>query len=162
MSNPLQTSLPMMACALILAFVLLMLPLPSWAAMARPLLYPAAILFWAFNEPRHFGILAAWACGFPLDVVTSALMGQHGLALALAAFAAFKLRDLLLAIPVWQQGVVLLPVFALYEFVLFWIDGINERSVDPLWRWLPVFSTALIWPIWHIILERFQDHRVNG
>lgn len=161
MSQTIQTSLPMLACALILALVLTILPLPHWAALAQPLFYPAAIVFWALNEPRRFGIFAAWLCGFPLDVITNSLLGQHGLALGLAAFAALKLRDLLLALPIWQQGIVLLPAFALYEFMLFWIDGINGRTVAPLGRWLPVLSTAVIWPLWHIILERFADNEVN-
>lgn len=162
MSSNTQTSLPMVACALILSLVLILVPLPHWAAMARPLFYPAAIVFWALHQPRRFGIFTAWLCGLPLDVITNALLGQHGLALGLAAFATIKLRDLLLALPIWQQSIVLLPVFALYEFTLFWIDGINGRMIPPLWRWLPVLSTAVIWPIWHIILERFADAEVNN
>lgn len=162
MSNSRQTSLPMLACALFLSLVLMLVPLPEWAAMARPLFYAAAIVFWALNEPARFGIFAAWLCGLPVDIITNSLLGQHGLGLALAAFATVKLRDLLLALPIWQQGILLLPVFALYEFTLFWIDGINGRAVAPLWRWLPVLSTAVIWPIWHIILERFADAEVNN
>lgn len=161
MTSAFRTSLPMVVCALILSVVLFLVPLPSWAALARPLFYPAAIVFWAFNEPRRFGVFAAWICGIPLDVITGSLLGEHGLALALAAFATLKLRDLLLALPIWQQGIVLLPVFALYEFTLFWIDGINGRSVEVLARWAPILSTAIVWPVWHLVLERFADPEVN-
>lgn len=162
MSAPDQTSVPMVACALILAFVLMLIPLPPWAAIARPALYPAAVLFWALTEPRRVGVITAWLAGLPLDVMFNTPLGQHGLALALAAFAVLKLRDLLLAFPIWQQGIVLLPVFALYEFTLFWIDGVNGREVETLWRWLPVLSTGVVWPFWCVLLERFAASEVNS
>lgn len=162
MNRASQTSLPMVACALILAFVLILLPLPGWAGMARPALYVATVLFWVLTEPHRFGVIAAWLCGLPLDVISNSLLGQHGLALALAAFGVLKLRDLLLAVPVWQQGILLLPLFAVYEFTLFWIDGINGREVATLWRWLPVLSTALAWPFWYLVLERFATTEVNS
>lgn len=161
MINATRTNPFLMGLLLIISLLLMLLPLPNWMAMARPLFYPAAILFWAFNEPRRFGIITAWLCGLPLDVLSNSLLGQHGLALALAAYVVLKLRDVLLALPVWQQGLLLLPILALYEFTLFWIDGINGRIMDPLWRWLPVLTTTAIWPLWHNLQERFTDHKVN-
>lgn len=157
-----QATLVLLAFALVLSFVLMLVPLPPWAAMARPAFYPATVLYGALMAPRRFGVIAAWFSGLPLDVAFNTPLGQHALALALSAFVVFKMKDLLWNFPVWQQGVALLPVFALYEFTLFWIDGVNGRDVAPLWRWLPALSTAVIWPFWSILLERLATAEVNN
>lgn len=147
--------------SLALALVLMLVPLPFWASMARPAFYPATVLFWALSQPRRFGVIAAWLCGMLMDVVYSTPLGQHALALAICAFVVFKLKDLLRDFPLPQQALVLLPVFLVYEFILFWIDGVNGRSVDPLWRWLPAFTTAAIWPLWATFLERITASKVS-
>lgn len=151
----------LIAGSLALALVLMLVPLPAWAAMARPAFYPATVLFWALTQPRRFGVIAAWACGLLMDVVYTTPLGQHALALAVCAFAVFKLKDLLRDFPILQQSFVLLPLFLLYEFILFWIDGVNGRNVDPLWRWLPAFTTAAIWPFWTVFLERATGREVS-
>jgi rod shape-determining protein MreD len=68
---------------------------------------------------------------------------------------------LLWTFPVWQQSVLLLPVFVLYEFVLFWIDGVAGAEVNQWWRWLPVLTTTVIWPFWASILERIAEFEVG-
>lgn len=147
--------------SLALALVLMLVPLPDWVAMARPAFFPATVIFWALTQPDRFGVIAAWICGLLLDVVYTTPLGQHALALAVCAFAVFKLKDLLWDFPALQQTVVLLPLFLLYEFILFWIDGVNGRSVDPLWRWLPALSTVVIWPFWAGFLERIGRPEVS-
>lgn len=147
--------------SLALALVLMLIPLPPWAAMARPAFYPATVAFWALTQPRRFGVISAWVCGLLMDVVYATPLGQHALALAICAFAVFKLKELLWEFPVVQQSFVLLPVFLVYEFILFWIDGVSGRSVEPLWRWLPALTTAVIWPFWAVLLERTTGSEVS-
>lgn len=144
----------LIAGSLALALVLMLVPLPAWAAIARPAFYPATVLFWALVQPARFGVFAAWVCGLLMDVVYGTPLGQHALALAVLTFAAFKLKDLFRDAPALQQSVLLLPLLLVYEFILFWIDGVGGRSVDPLWRWLPALTTATVWPLWVVLLER--------
>ncbi|MES1944870.1 rod shape-determining protein MreD [Salinisphaera sp. PC39] len=151
----------LIAGSLALSLILMLVPLPTWAAMARPAFLPATVLFWAMVQPQRFGVIAAWGSGLLMDVVYTTPLGQHGLALAVCAYAVFKLKDLLLDFPAIQQSVVLLPLFLVYEFILFWIDGVNGRSVDPLWRWLPALSTAVVWPLWTLVLERMARPEVS-
>lgn len=144
----------LIAGSLALALLLMLVPLPAWAAIARPAFYPATVLFWTLVQPARFGVFAAWVCGLLMDVVYGTPLGQHALALAVLAFAAFKLKDLFRDAPALQQSILLLPLLLVYEFILFWIDGVGGRSVDPLWRWLPALTTAAVWPLWVVLLER--------
>lgn len=154
-------SLVLIAASIALSLVLMLVPLPAWAAAARPAFYPATVLFWALMQPGRFGVIAAWVCGLLMDVVYGTPLGQHALALAVCAFVVFKLKSLLWDFPGLQQAVLLLPLFLVYEFILFWIDGVNGRSVEPLWRWLPALTTAAVWPFWTTILERMTGPEVS-
>lgn len=150
-----NVSLLLIFSSIAMALVLTLIPLPPWIAIARPAFFAATVIYWALMVPQQFGVVSAWVCGLFLDVSYGTPLGQHALALAAATFLVFRLKDLYWSFPLIQQSVALFPVFALYEFVLFWIDGASGRVVDPLWRWLPVISTMVIWPLWSILLERF-------
>lgn len=152
----------LMFSSIAIAMVLTLIPLPNGVAIIRPAFFAATVVFWALMQPRSFGVISAWICGLFLDTAYGTPLGEHALALATAAFLAFRLRKLYWSLPLIQQGVALLPVFALYEFVLFWIDGVGNRDVGLLWRWLPVASTVIIWPIWVLILERFAAIEVQS
>ena len=144
-----------------IGLVLMLLPLPDALAAIRPAIYPATVLFWVLMQPLRFGLVAAWACGILIDVIYGTPFAEHGLALAVAAYIVIKLRSLLWTFPLWQQGLLLTPVFVVYEFVLFWIDGVAGAEVDQWWRWLPVASTVIVWPFWAFLLERIAEFEVG-
>lgn len=157
-----NVSLLLIFSSVAMALVLTLLPLPTWIAIARPAFFAATVIYWALMAPRQFGVISAWVCGLFLDTSYGTPLGEHALALAAAAFLVSRLKDLYWSFPLVQQSVALFPVFALYEFVLFWIDGASGRAVDPMWRWLPVLSTMAIWPLWSVLLERFAAVEVKS
>lgn len=144
-----------------IAFVLVMLPLPAWAVNWRPAFYVITALFWVLMQPRRFGLVAAWCCGLLIDVLYGSPLGQHALALAIPAYAIIRLREWLWLSPYWQQALLLLPVLGLYEFVLFWIDGILGHDVTSLRRWLPIVASSVIWPFWAMLWERIAETGVR-
>lgn len=156
-----QVSDLLIATSLGFAFVLIILPLPMWATGLRPAFYTMTVLFWVLMQPLRFGIIMAWCCGLLIDVLYGTPLAQHGLALATAAYVVIKLREPLWIFPYWQQALLLLPILAVYEFVLFWIDGILGYDVAPLRRWLPVVASAVIWPAWALCLERIAEMDVR-
>ncbi len=133
--------------SLLAAMVLTVVPLPPSLGVVRPAWVLIVVAYWNMTLPRRVGVTVAWVSGLLLDALTGAVLGQHALALLLSSFFVLKLNELLRTFPLWQQSLALLPVFVLYEFVLFWIDGATGRAVEPLWRWAPVISSALLWPL---------------
>ncbi|MAA73420.1 MAG: rod shape-determining protein MreD [Salinisphaeraceae bacterium] len=146
--------------SLIVALFLQLLPLPETLSMARPAFFCITLVFWTLAQPDKGGILLAWIGGLFLDACLATPFGQHGLALSLACFVTISLRGLLRDFPTPQQSMLLLPAFAAYEFVLFWVDGVTGRPVGVLWRVLPALSTAMIWPLWVLALEFTSGYRV--
>lgn len=151
----------MIVFTLALGLILTLLPLPPSLAAPRPAFFTATVLFWVLMQPRRFGLVAAWCSGIMIDVLYGTPFSEHGLAMAVAAYGVLKLRELLWAFPVLQQALLMLPIFAAYEFVLFWIDGVAGADVSLWWRWLPVLSSTVIWPIWVFFLERLAEFEVG-
>jgi rod shape-determining protein MreD len=107
---------------------------------------------------RRFGLLASWCAGLLLDVLSGSALGQHALAVVVCAFIVIKLNEFIRSYRIWQQALLFLPIFMLYEFILFWMDGLTGRSAEPLWRWAPVVSSTLLWPPLSLLLRRLSRY----
>src|SRR5699024_646369 len=124
-----------------------------WLGPARPAWVALGVIYWQLHHPRHTGFLLSWCAGLLLDGLTSSALGEHALALIVVAFCTLKLARYLRDQPLWEQSLVILPLLVLYEFILFWVDGVLGRSAPMLWRWLPILSSILIWPFFSWILD---------
>jgi rod shape-determining protein MreD len=144
----------LLAASLVLAAALSVMPLPDWIAFARPAFVLMVVCYWTLMLNRRFGLLAAWTVGLLLDVLNGSALGQHALAVVLCAFVVIKLNEFIRSYRIWQQALLFLPIFMLYAFILFWMDGLTGRSADPLWRWAPVASSTLLWPPLSFMLRR--------
>lgn len=141
--------------SLLIALILTAVDIPSWAAIMRPMFVPLLVFYWVLRLPAYVGIFSAWMMGLFVDVLAGGVLGQHALALGISSFLVLKLREILKVFPAWQQALVIMPIWAIYAFVLFWIDGATNRSADPLIRWAPVISTTLCWPMLVIAMNRW-------
>lgn len=144
----------LLAASLVLAAALTVVTLPDWLAIARPAFLLMVVCHWTLALNRRFGLLASWCAGLLLDVLYGSALGQHALAMVLCAFIVIKFNEFIRSYSAWQQALLFLPIFLLYEFVLFWIDGLTGRSAEPLWRWAPVASSTLLWPPLSSLLRR--------
>jgi len=53
----------------------------------------------------------------------------------------------------------LLPVWVIYAFLMFWIDGVAKHQADVWLRWVPVASTTMFWPLVYVVLESHLRRR---
>jgi rod shape-determining protein MreD len=138
----------------VLALALTIVPLPASVAAFRPEWVPLILIFWSLMAPERFGLLTAFWMGLLLDTLSGALLGQHALALVVYLTLRFHLR--IRVFPVWQFGTTIVLLLTLYEFVLFWVDGVAGRSVPIVERWAPLLASALVWPIILSYLDQFR------
>lgn len=144
--------------ALLGLFVMLALsvvPLPESVAPFRPDWVAVALLYWCFAAPRRFSLFTAFFLGLALDALTGALLGQHALALVLIVYLAERFYLQVRVFPLSQLIVIIMALLGLYEFVLFWIDGVAGRTVPLVERWGPVVSGTLVW----VMASAFLEHR---
>ncbi|HEX4871039.1 MAG TPA: rod shape-determining protein MreD [Nevskiaceae bacterium] len=143
----------------LVALVLQLMALPDAVAAARPLWLPVVIAYWALTEPRVPALLGALLFGLCSDILFDNALGQHAAALVVVAYLVTRLRGIFVLFPLWQATFALAPVWALYAFLMFWMDGVTRHQADPWLRWLPVLATSLLWPLAFTVLDRLARRR---
>lgn len=135
----------------ILSFVaglmLTIMPLPDPVAAFRPDWLAMLVIFWAMQLPRTWSVGTAWIIGIILDVSQGTLLGQHALALCCVAFITVRMHLLMRVFPLPQLTATVLPILAIYQFLLFWINGVAGNHAPAIAYWGPVISGTLLWPL---------------
>lgn len=142
------------ALSLVFTLVLAVLPLPDAVAPFRPDWVAVVLIYWSLLSPRYFGLLTAFWMGIVLDTLSGALLGQNALALLVVVYLAQRFHLRLRVSPVSQVAITVLLLLSLYEFILFWIDGMAGRSVPLNERWLPPLTGTLVWLMLSVVLDR--------
>lgn len=136
-----------------IALLLTIVPLPDVLGYGRPDWLLLLVIYWSLNAPMLAGLTYAWICGLILDALVGTLLGQHALAFVVTAAAAQHFQLRIRVFPVLHQAFVVLMLVALYQFILFWIDGIVGTAVTSWLRWLPAMVGALLWPVLVAVLD---------
>ena len=140
--------------SLVLTLALVAVPLPNSVAPLRPDWVAVVLLYWSLMAPRHFSLLTAFWTGIALDTLSGALLGQNALALLVVVYLAEKFHLRLRVFPLSQLAITVLLLLGLYEFILFWIDGMTGRSVPLVERWVPPLTGTLVWVLLYILFDR--------
>ena len=144
---------------LVMALMLQIVQLPDWAALGRPV-WPLLVLgYWALYTPSAPAIVSAWLLGLCCDVLLTAPLGQHALGYVVVTFLIRRLSGIYILFPTWQAAFALAPIWALYVFLMFWIDGLTRHTADPTLRWLPILSTTMLWPVYAGLLDSLRARR---
>ena len=146
---------------IILAIMLTVLPLPDWADPFRPDWVALTLIYWAMMLPRTWSVGSAWIVGIVLDVAQGTILGQHALALCFIVFVTVRFHLLMRVFPMQQLTATVFAILALYQFILFWINGVAGIDVPVVEYWGPVISGTILWPFLMILLSgvrmRAQD-----
>jgi rod shape-determining protein MreD len=140
--------------SLVATLALAVVPLPDAIAPFRPDWVAVVLLYWSLMAQRHFSLLTAFWMGLALDTLSGALLGQNALALLVIVYLAEKFHLRFRVFPVSQLAIVVFVLLGLYEFVLFWIDGMAGRSVPLIERWAPPLTGTLVWVALYTFLDR--------
>jgi len=143
----------------LLGLILAVVPLPRLIDPARPDWLLLFVIYWSLASPRIAGLMFAWLCGLVMDVLKGTLLGQHAAGFLLVAFLTHRLQLRMRIFPVLHQTATVFMLLALYQFLIFWIDGIAGHAVTTWLRWLPVITGALLWPLLVAVLDTVTRRR---
>lgn len=147
--------------SLIFGLMLTIMPLPGAADSFRPDWLALLVIFWTMQLPRTWSVGTAWIIGIVLDVSQGTLLGQHALTLCVVAFVTVRFHLLMRVFPLPQMTATVLPLLALYQFLLFWINGVAGIDAPSVTYWGPVISGTLVWPVVMMILSGMR-YRTQG
>lgn len=137
----------------LVAFMLMIMPLPDWANPWRPNWVAMTLIYWCVALPRRVGVVSAWGVGILLDVLNDTLLGMHAFALIWVAYISINLHSRFRVFPLWQQagGVALLCLLCQVWYA--WVRGMLGFPPQTLEFLYPALSSLLLWP-WMFILLR--------
>jgi rod shape-determining protein MreD len=138
---------------IVIALMLMIIPLPDWVAPFRPDWLTLILIYWAIWLPRTWSVGSAWLVGLLLDVAQGTLLGQHALALCVVVFVTVRFHLLIRVFPMSQLTATVFSLLALYQFILFWINGVAGLPVPVISYWAPVISGAILWPLVTMLLH---------
>jgi len=134
--------------------LLSILPLPRVLEPLRPDFLLLVVIWFALMAPRSSGLVYAWLAGLALDAFQGVVLGEHALAFVVIAYLVHRFHLRMRMFPLSRQALGVMLLLALYQFVLFWIDGVTGHPVGSWARWLPVLTGALLWPVLTGLLDR--------
>jgi rod shape-determining protein MreD len=130
----------------LVGLILTVLPLPPWLDTVRPAFLVLTVLYWSIAAPRAGGIAFGWFAGLVLDIFQGPVLGQHALALALVTYIAVREHQKIRSKPAFQQSLIIFAALAVYEFIVFAIDGWSGHPLTSPVRWVHTVTGALLWP----------------
>jgi len=142
---------------LIAALALCVVPWPGLLDAFNPNWVAVLFIYVSVTDPRRFGLVSAFFGGIALDVMTGALMGQNALAMITLSYLGTRFHLRVRAFPLSQIVGWTVLLLALYQFILFWIDGVAGRSVGAFERLGPIVSGSLV--LFMAWIMRDVDHR---
>lgn len=137
----------------VVGLMLSIMPLPEAVAPFRPDWLALLAIFWAMQLPRTWSVGSAWIVGVILDVTYGTLLGQHALGLCVIVFITVRFHLLMRVFPLSQLTATVFALLALYQFLLFWINGVASVSAPLVSYWGPVITGTLIWPFLYLFLS---------
>lgn len=163
MSREISSRRTPVVITLLVGLMLSIMPLPGAMAAFRPDWMALLVIFWAMQLPRAWSVGTAWIIGIVLDVAYGTLLGQHALALCVIVFITVRFHLLMRVFPLSQLTANIFALLALYQFLLFWINGVAGISAPAVSYWGPVLSGTIIWPFLHLFLSGVRYRaRVGG
>lgn len=153
--------LPVAIC-IILALVLTIVPLPDRVEPYRPDWAAMTLIYWSMAVPRSYSVGTAWLVGIALDVAQGTLLGQHALALSLITYMTTRFHLQLRVFPLSQMTATVLALLCLYQFILFWINGVAGINAPAVTYWGPVVSGTLLWPVVSLLFSGIRYRMAGG
>ncbi|MEQ8205771.1 MAG: rod shape-determining protein MreD [Woeseia sp.] len=145
--------------SIIIAMMFAIAPLPESFEPFRPDWVLLILIYWTMALPRNFGVGSAWITGLVLDVAQGTLLGQHALALSAVVFLTVRFHLQLRVFPLSQLTITVAALIGLYQFILFWINGVAGISTDSVRFWGPAVSGTLLWPLVYLLFGTVSYRR---
>jgi rod shape-determining protein MreD len=145
---------------LVIAIILAILPLGEYISFWRPEWIVLTLVHWALIIRDRMSLLTVFALGLVIDALYGSLLGQHALGFVLVTYLAVRLGLRMTPEAFLQQMALLFAILGLYMLVNLWIQSVTGGGGLSGWLyWMPLFSSLLVWPVYHSLLGYFHIQR---
>ena len=150
------TNISLVLFSLFVAFLLATIPLSNTLNLLRPEWVLLVLLYWLIALPGRIGLLSAWVIGLLLDLVDGSLLGQHAMTFVIAGFFAVNFHQQFRMFSRVQQTLLIALTVAIYELIDGLITQFSGNASFSFLLFLPVFFSALVWPMIFTLLRHVR------
>lgn len=140
----------------LLALLLMIFPLPPGIAWLRPEFVPMLVVYWVLVMPQQSSLLFIWVLGCSQDLLEGVMLGQHAMALMVVAYVCLLSYQRMINYTLWHQTFFVFVLVGLYQLVDNWVHSLQGSAANSLVFLLPAITSALIWPVLWMLLERVR------
>ncbi len=138
------------------ALILAIYPIGSANGWLRPEFVPMLVIYWVMVMPQQSSIFSLWCLGCVQDLLEGVALGQHAMALMIVAYVCLLSYQRMRNYTLWHQTFFVFVIVGLHQLVDNWAHSLQGNAADSLVFLLPAFTSALIWPLVWLILERIR------
>lgn len=142
-----------------IAFLLAILPLPQALSYWRPEFVTMLLIFWVINAPTLVGVWVGFGLGLLLDVLLATPFGLHAMMLSLIAWVVQLFWRQIVVFSLPQTSLLVLVLVLLALLIKRILLGLVALGPDSWLFWLPVLSSALVWPLLLTAMKRLTQLR---
>ena len=143
-----------------LALVIYISDLP-WLGELRIDAIALLVLLFALYRPAGISLWLAFALGVFQDLASMALLGQHGIGLAVTAYLGQRFRERVLIQSPFGQLPYVFGMLLFLELTKSWALALSFGTLPTLWTLYSVLCTALLWPVIPGLATRLVGRRVR-
>lgn len=125
----------------------------------RPSLLGMSVIFWCLYYPQHMSLGTAFFCGILADGLTGALFGTHALGFCIIAYLTTLMNRRLLMFTWVQRILFVFVLIGISQAIINWGYAIRGDAMTGLSYLLPAFSSALVWPLWNVMMKWLHPPR---
>ncbi len=146
----------------ILAILLDIFPLPDNLVFFKPEWLTLTLIYWIVALPQRVGIFTAWFLGLFVDVIQNTHLGLHGISFAVTAYFCLILYKRIRLFPRVKQALVVAMLIGVYLLIRLWLKTMTQPVDRHFGYWIPMATSALMWPWLYILLRDVRrKYRVN-
>ncbi|MDJ0917094.1 MAG: rod shape-determining protein MreD [Woeseiaceae bacterium] len=148
-----------MLMSVLAALALTIMPLPAAIESFRPDWIMMMLIYWAIVAPQKYSVGTAWLVGIVMDVAQGTMLGQHALTMCLIVFVTIRFHLQMRVFPLTQLTLTVMAMLCVYQFLLFWINGVAGVTAPAIVYWGPVITGTLIWPVLSMFMNGLRFRR---
>lgn len=146
----------------LIALLLMIFPLGRESGWLRPEFVPMLVIYWVLVMPQQSSLLFIWGLGCCQDLLEGVMLGQHAMALMVVAYVCLLSYQRMRNYTLWHQTFFVFVLVGLYQLVDNWVHSLQGHAAQNLIFLMPAFTSALMWPLLWICLERIRiSYRVS-
>lgn len=143
----------LVACTLLLAFLLDVYPLALELRVLRPQFVLLVAIYWIFVFPQTTSLTLLFILGLMQDVVVGVPLGQHALVLVVISYLCLRSCRRVRHFARWQEALWILCLVALGQAISGWVQSLAGRELTGMQFILPALASASVWPLLSLLLD---------